>query len=530
MVRIARAIRAACEHRPARYLRALDPRAGYDFLISLPGVGPKTAFRVLICSLGFDVSTATPRGKDGVMPDPINLAVSLFSGAGIGDLGFRAAGFDFSVLCEIEPDRAALARLNFPDARVVAADVGEAGPAICSEVASRLAKYGAELKLVTCTAPCQGMSKSGQGTLLRNAREGKRPALDPRNALVLPALDVIDRLRPEWVVFENVLEMRNTLIRDRDGELKHILRIIHDRLAPDYDGRAYDVEFADYGIPQRRQRLITVFTREPVALAAFRAGSPLIPAPTHSKAGGGLSKWVSVRNAIREFPPLDGRTAATAEHSTLAYHRVPVLDAKKYEWIRHTPAGRSAFDNQCVNPACGFQGNPTHGASHDSFGVNRSHRDTPLYCQRCGELFPRPYTESADTPTGKRLMSGYTSAYKRMDGDLPAPALTRNLSYPCSDHKIHPTQNRVLSLAEAMRLHTLDHYDFRWGPLKQVGRGPKKTAKAAPDSLMRLVIGESVPPFFFELLGRRILDLSRSEPGVPPQVNRPKRWEQLTFC
>jgi len=127
-------------------------------------------------------------------------------------------------------------------------------------------------------------------------------------------------------------------------------------------------------------------------------------------------------------------------------------------------------------------------------------------------------------------MSGYTSAYKRMDGDLPAPALTRNLSYPCSDHKIHPTQNRVLSLAEAMRLHTLDHYDFRWGPLKQVGRGPKKTAKAAPDSLMRLVIGESVPPFFFELLGRRILDLSRSEPGVPPQVNRPKRWEQLTFC
>jgi DNA (cytosine-5)-methyltransferase 1 len=210
-------------------------------------------------------------------------------------------------------------------------------------------------------------------------------------------------------------------------------------------------------------------------------------------------------DAIGDFPPLDGRDEASAKDPMTPFHRVPVLDPKKYEWIRHTQPGRSAFDNQCVQPACGFQGNTTHGASHNGEGINRAHRHTPLYCERCGALLPRPYTEEAG---GIRLMSGYTSAYKRMDARLPAPALTRNLSYPCSDQKLHPNQNRVLSLAEAMRIHTLDRYDFKWGPIESGTR--KKKSGTAPDSLIRLVIGESVPPLFFEFLGRHILTFKES--------------------
>ena len=56
---------------------------------------------------------------------------------------------------------------------------------------------------------------------------------------------------------------------------------------------------------------------------------------------------------------------------------------------------------------------------------------------------------------------------------------------------LHPFQNRVLSLAEAMRLQTIDRYRYQWGPVA-------KRAVAA-DSLIRLVIGESVPPLFLEL-------------------------------
>lgn len=434
-----------------------------------------------------------------------NTAVSLFSGAGIGDIGYRAAGFDIISMCELEPDRAALARLNFPLTRIFAQDIEK----VCDNVIAHARKClcGEELDLLICTAPCQGMSKNGQGTLLKNIRAGRRPVLDPRNRLILSALKIIMELRPRWVVFENVIEMRNTIIEDDNQNILPILDVLFDRLSSEYDGDAYDVEMADYGIPQHRQRLITVMTRNPMALEAFRSGNPLVPPATHAKVPTRtLKRWVSVVDAVGDFPPLDGKNEALASCPEIPFHRVPVLDPKKYEWIRHAQPGRSAFDSQCIRPECGFQGNKTHGASHNEEGINRAHKDTPLYCEQCKGLLPRPYTETGD---GIRLMSGYTSAYKRMNADIPAPTLTRNLSYPCSDQKLHPTQNRVLSLAEAMRLHTIDQYTYRWGPLVRQGKCRKKRVGIAPDSLIRLVIGESVPPLFFELLGKHMLSLTR---------------------
>ena len=443
--------------------------------------------------------------------------VSLFSGAGIGDLGFRAAGVQFLAACELEHDRTALAALNFPEARHFATDINDVSDDIVEFVGARLGELGEELFLVSCTAPCQGMSKSGQGTLLNNIRKGTRPKLDPRNRLILPALSIISRLRPRWVVFENVIEMRNTVIEDENGEMRPILEIIRERLAPEYMGTAYDVEFADYGVGQRRQRLITVYTRDVRAKEAYCWGARLIPPRTHSRAAKqGLKRWVSVTEALRAFPPLDGATEKSAQDPTIPFHRVPMLDPKKYEWIRHTPPNSSAFDNQCINPACGYDGNRMHGTKHNSEGVNRSLKDTPLYCERCGSLLPRPYTEEMEG--GLRIMSGYTSAYKRMSAELPAPALTRNLSYPCSDHKVHPTQNRVLSLAEAMTLQTISDYRYEWGPIEVVTKRGRAKHIMAKDSLIRLVIGESVPPRFLELLGRHIRGLSSGDVSADREI------------
>lgn len=460
-------------------------------------------------------SVATPR----------RLGVSLFSGSGIGDLGFRAAGVSFVSMCELEHDRSALCSLNFPEAQHYAEDIWTAESRIVRETRASLRGRADSVFLLTCTAPCQGMSKNGQGTLLRNIRAGKRPQLDPRNRLILPALDVVRALTPEWVVFENVTEMRNTWIEDADGAPRPILNIIASTLGDDYIGEAYDVEFADYGVPQRRQRLITIYTRNQTARRRFENGVPLIPLPTHSRNGAsGLLSWVSVSEATRDFAPLDSGSATRAT-SNMPFHRVPVLDPKKYEWIRNTPPGQSAFDNQCVNASCRFQGNALHGASKGRDGVNRAHKSTPLFCERCGSLLPRPYTVLSNGK--KRIMSGYTSAYRRMAADQPATTLTRNMSYPCSDKKIHPTQNRVLSLAEAMRLQSLDAYGYKWGPI-EVHSGRKAEVRLlAPDNLIRLVIGESVPPRFLEMLGQHLIALGGEI--LPNQLAELQRPEQLSL-
>ena len=401
--------------------------------------------------------------------------------------------------CELEGDRLDLVHQNFPDAHLFVGDIWQTKDEIVGHISSKCNEVGQELTLITCTAPCQGMSKNGQGTLLRNIREGKRPKLDPRNRLILPALDIISKLRPKFVVFENVSEMRKTLIEDEDGQIISILDKIKITLGKEYVGQAYDVEFANYGIPQRRQRLITVYSRQPLHHELIKHKGQLIPPATHSRDGvGELKKWVPVADILRNFPPLDAKSKRSASNPSVPFHRVPVLDEMKYFWVANTQPGMSAFDNQCVE--CGYQGNQIHSNVRDSDGINRSSKETPLFCEMCKAMLPRPSTLQPDGT--RRIMSGYTSAYKRMRGDLPSPALTRNFSYACSDQKVHPFENRVLSIAEALKIHSLSDYKYEW-TLTENGK-----TKVVSDALIRLMIGESIPPKFLELLGRYLIETS----------------------
>ena len=68
-----------------------------------------------------------------------------------------------------------------------------------------------------------------------------------------------------------------------------------------------------------------------------------------------------------------------------------------------------------------------------------------------------------DPITGeRRRIKGFDSAYKRMSWDSPAPTLTQNLQAEASDKKIHPSQNRTLSVYEGMILQTISDYDYKF--------------------------------------------------------------------
>lgn len=416
--------------------------------------------------------------------------VSLFSGGGIGDLALRAVGVDVLVASELLPDRASVFRSNYPNTTMVEGDIRETKEDVIREAKKRL--QGRSLDILFATPPCQGMSKNGRGKLLQGVRSGVKPKLDERNRLALDAVDVALALRPNIVVFENVPEMQNAII-EYEGRVRDLLELISELLAPDYEGRWEVVEFADYGVPQRRQRLITAFTLKS-SLPAIRKKWAVLPAPTHSQNPSIFTRpWVTVDEALSDVPPLDAANHRVASHKDIPFHRIPILDDAKYFWVSNTPPGKGAFDNQCVNQACGFDKNPTHGSKHNSEGINQANRDTPLKCLKCGALLPRPWVQEG---AEFRLMSGFTSAYKRMRGDLPASALTRNLSYACSDQKLHPREHRVLSLHEAFILHTVDTYHFVWR------RDDNKTLS---DKTIREIIGESIPPMGLEVIFKHLI-------------------------
>lgn len=184
-------------------------------------------------------------------------AISIFASGGIGDLAVRAAGWEVLVANELLPDRAELFKRNYPETEMLQGDIRQLENTIISKTKSLL--NGRPLDLLFATPPCQGMSKNGRGKLLRGIRDGLKPNLDERNQLIINAVNCIKALKPRLVVFENVAEMQNTLIPTPDGEIVNLLEYVVAELSPEYQGAWEVVEFADYGVPQRRQRLITVF-------------------------------------------------------------------------------------------------------------------------------------------------------------------------------------------------------------------------------------------------------------------------------
>ena len=284
------------------------------------------------------------------------------------------------------------------------------------------------------------------------------------------------------------------MILDAQGKPVMILDYILHAVENEYVMYHQVVDCVDYGVPQHRRRLLIVLTRTEAGKKYLACHKSLLPAATHSKEATLVTdEWVTVRQAIGNFPALraeKGKNSCTDFHPL---HKVPLLDDKKLFWLDNTPEGSSAFNNQCVNPNCLYQGNQNHGTKHNSAGINQTVTDTPLYCKKCGSLLPRPCV--ADKSGALRLMKGFVSAYKRMRWDEPASTLTQNFQYACSDNKVHPNQSRVLSLYEGLVLQTIAQYDYSFAP----------SNKIVSDGLIRDTIGESVPPLVIDKIVKHIL-------------------------
>lgn len=419
--------------------------------------------------------------------------LSLFSSAGIGELGVEAAGLEILVSNELEPLRTKLYHENYPGVECICGDIWEKQGDILS--AWRNAS-DAEPFLIYATPPCQGMSSNGAGKLLREIREGRRVKDDPRNRLIIPTMAIARELRPHWLLLENVPTMDQTVILDETGSYINIIDYIRRELGPEYVGRAEVVNCADYGVPQTRKRLITIFTRDSEGIEYFNDNGTFLPVSTHSEKGDDQKKpWVTLRDAIGKLPALSAENGNNEDLLFHPYHMVPTLSSEKLFWISHTPEGCTAFNNQCCNPECMYSENPIHGSNYDE-GIHQANKQTPIYCQQCGALLPRPSV--VDEETGeRRVIKGFDTAYRRMEWDKPSPTLTQKMHAVASDKKIHPSQNRALSLYEAMIIQTIAEYKYSF----------TVDGKDVSRNTICQVIGESVPPKIIETICKHILAL-----------------------
>ncbi|PJG64548.1 DNA cytosine methyltransferase [Yersinia kristensenii] len=401
------------------------------------------------------------------------ISASLFSGAGFGDMGFRAMGFTPSLLCEIDPKRTEFTKINFPEAKILTCDISENVDKISSEIFKLLKeKKEDQLFLLYATPPCQGMSKNGIGSILKAMAENKRPKIDKRNHLYIPVIDIVRNVKPRWVFFENVCRLFNFKDVDKHGEVRTITEIIEAEFRDiGYCGKFEQVQMADYGLPQTRLRSVGIFRLNQEN--AFKKDETFLP----EKIIKDPKRRITIRSIISRNETLVANDNKKRISELNPLHRVPKWRPDLDFWLRNTPEGCSAFENNmCLS--CSYINNRND-----------------IYCTACHTLLPKPVIMK----NGElKLIKGFVSAYKRMYWDKPSSTITTRSAYACSDHKVHPCEHRVLSIYEIAQLQGIDIESVNW---------KNNQGKQFPDTLLRELIGESVPPLFTKVIAKRIVEV-----------------------
>ena len=128
--------------------------------------------------------------------------ISLFSGAGGLDHGFKGVGFKISAAFDISKAAVKTHKRNFPGTVAIANDLIKLRPKGVSAIVRHSLNRGSRIGIIG-GPPCQGFSRANTTAT----------AADPRNELPKLYIDIVRELQKhfkvEFVVFENVLGMRD---------------------------------------------------------------------------------------------------------------------------------------------------------------------------------------------------------------------------------------------------------------------------------------------------------------------------------
>ena len=339
-----------------------------------------------------------------------------FSGAGGLSLGLHEAGYDLLLSFDNDPkciDTINMNRKYFSH------------PALCEDIKNmlegrlldRIGLKQGELFLLAGGPPCQGFSVQRIGE-----------DSDSRNELVLLYGTLISEVRPMFFVMENVSGIQGkrgkAILAELIGKMESIGYHVHKQL----------INAEDYGVPQRRKRIILVGERNDI-------GSKYeFPKPTGARR--------TVRDTI-EFlppPPEDGKA-----HPDYPLHRRDRLSEKNMMRIKALSQGQGR------------------------------------------DFLPEELL--ADCHRVDSSIIGHRNVYGRMAWDDVAPTITARFDSFTRGLFGHPEQARSISLLEGALLQTFP-LDFAFSGSKieiarQIGNAvPQKLAKVIGESIIAYYTGK----------------------------------------
>lgn len=343
-------------------------------------------------------------------------AVSLFSSAGIGEAFLDKINIDVVVANELLNDRANLYQQIYKDTVMIPGDI------LSDDVFEKIVNSSGKVDLIIATPPCQGMSVAGKN------RELSLMHKDNRNLLVFRAIELIKIKKPKLVLFENVPNFLKIKLPYKNDFL-FVDEILRRELGNSYIVDSNILDASDYGVPQKRTRAIVKVYKKDISWEW--------PAK---------QKKINVEDAIGYLPSLEA-----GQDSNIKWHFARKHSKEHVLWMKHTPTGKTAFDNK--------------------------------------KYYPKK-------ENGEKIKS-YNTTYRRISWSEPSPTITMRNDAISSQLNVHPGRKmtdgtysdaRVLTPLELMILSSLPK-NFSI---------PENTSEI----LLRKCLGECVPP----LLIKKVLE------------------------
>ncbi|MDM8292057.1 DNA cytosine methyltransferase [Faecalicoccus pleomorphus] len=354
--------------------------------------------------------------------------VSLFSGGGGLDLGFKQEGYDIVWAIDNNANAVATYKKNLND------------HIICSDINYIDVTSIPSVDLVIGGPPCQSFSLAG-----------KRHVEDARGQLVWKYIEIIEYLKPKAFVFENVVGLLSAKNSSKEYVID-LLRKAFNKIG--YKLTTKIVNAADYGIPQRRKRVIIV--------GLYKGIEFEFPKATHNETGEGLKKYVSVEEALGDLP-----NAVLNENEKVRYSIGPQNEYQEMMRI----------------------GNGENVSEHFVSKLSELDKYIISYVKPGGNYMDIPTEVNSDRIRRLQREGGHTTCYGRLSPDKPSYTINTYFNRPNVGCNIHYSEPRLITVREALRLQSFpDKYEIV-SSSKQ-GRN--------------LIVGNAVPPILAKIIAKQL--------------------------
>ena len=386
--------------------------------------------------------------------------ISLFSSAGVGCFGFKQQKFHCIATNEYLEKRIKIQQYN----NKCKFDSGYIqGDLSSSEVQNRIYE---ELENYSKDLDVLVATPPCQGMSVANHKKKDEKG---RNSLVVASINIVSKIEPKFFIFENVRAFLNTICTDNDNIDKPISEAIETTLAGKYNILSKIINFKEYGSQSSRTRTLVIGVRKDLVNISPYS---LFPKKENAK---------DLKSLIGDLPSLT--TMGKIDENDI-YHAYRNFDKKMLPWIENIKEGQSAFDNVEVKRI-------PHQIVDSKIVFNKN---------KNGDKYSRWYW------------------------DRVAPCIHTRNDILASQSTIHPSDNRVFSIRELMRMMTISD-DFKWSSLdfsalNALSFEAKKKYLKQEELNIRHCIGEAVPTKIFDIIAQNIKKVLKNKVLSINEINK----------